>query len=117
VRPRLPRRLVAPAAVVLVLTAAVGAHVVTRTPDGMPVVAAVSACGDATLDRLRDPDSATFGSDYTVELSDEDVWSVQGTVRSRNGFGGMVGSTFLCTAVDSGGEWIAFAVLGEDFDE
>lgn len=52
-------------------------------------------CQDRVRDRLKDPDSAEF-SDEQVHDYGSDVYRVEGVVRSRNGFGGMVVGRYSC---------------------
>lgn len=80
-------------------------------------------CVGATVERMRDPDSARF-EDIEAEPpepdadDDEDGWIVTGTVRARNGFGGMTSNGFMCAAgPGDDGAWVAVSLLDEDMDE
>lgn len=58
--------------------------------------AAVRFCHQSVKAKLTDPASARF--ENRVMLSDDSVYTVASTVRSKNGFGGVVPSYFVCKA-------------------
>lgn len=68
--------------------------------EGMKREAVLEACKEDALSKLRDPDSATFDLGGEPELMEnkagEPVYLYAGTVRARNGFGGMDSNHVTC---------------------
>lgn len=83
----------------VVLAIAVWAIVASILPtEGMKEDAAYEACTEDARSQLRDPDSAQFElKPGTMDNKDgETVYTFDGHVRSRNGFGGMTSNTMMC---------------------
>lgn len=84
---------------VLVLAIAAWAIVASVLPtDGMKQEAAYESCTEDALSQLRDPDSAKFElkPDTMENEAGKTVYTFDGHVRSRNGFGGMTSNTMAC---------------------
>ena len=66
-------------------------------------------CAACTLKKLKDPSSASFdrGAESIV-LTRENAYSVSGTGRATNSFGGTVPFSFNCSVSkdDSGDVWV-----------
>jgi hypothetical protein len=108
-------RVVATAGVVAAV-GIVGYGLASGDPDRFDSPQAVGACAEATADLLREPESARF-SDIDVEPHEGVGWFVTGTVRARNGFGGMAVNGLACSvAPDDEGGWSASAVIGSRYD-
>lgn len=66
-----------------------------------------SLCTDEIKSQLRDPDSAEFYelNDVTfLEGDTADMYGLEGKVRARNGFGGMVNNQFSCGVIWGDGD-------------
>lgn len=86
-------------AALVVLAIAAWAIVASILPtEKMKREAAYEACTEDARSQLRDPDSAQFElKPDTMENDDGDtVYTFDGHVRSRNGFGGMTSNTMMC---------------------
>jgi hypothetical protein len=84
------------------------------------------ACQSWVRDRLRAPSTAEFVNVYTrtgqadlteedvyAGRSEDDVYTVRGSVDAQNGFGAMVREAFVCEVRDTGDGW---ELLGIDMD-
>lgn len=86
-------------AALLVLALAAWAIVASILPtEGMKQEASYDACVEDALSQLRDPSSAEFElAPGSMENDEgETVYTFDGHVRSRNGFGGMNSNTMAC---------------------
>lgn len=91
------------------LIALIAAIVIAVVTDGDffkdPESEVETLCIEDLTDQLRDPDSAEFYElNEVTKLEDEDMYGFEGKVRSRNGFGGMVNSSFSCGVIFKDGE-------------
>ncbi|WP_240373043.1 hypothetical protein [Brevibacterium zhoupengii] len=101
---------------VLIFAVSAWAIVASILPtEGMKQEAAYEACTEDARSQLRDPDSAQFElKPGTMDSkAGHTVYTFDGHVRSRNGFGGMTSNTMMCIGKwdDDKGESDMSAVL------
>lgn len=90
-------------AALMVLAVAAWAIVASILPtERMKREAAYEACLDDARSQLRDPESAQFEVENDPEVMEnndgETVYTFEGIVRARNGFGGMNSNHMMCFA-------------------
>lgn len=76
----------------------------------------LDVCHEAAEKQLKDPSSAEYSAETATLISSTDIggeWKAEGTIRSRNSFGGMAVSSYTCDATytKSGEEYRASAVV------
>lgn len=69
-----------------------------------------SACHGSVEQQLKNPASASY-SDEEISADGEGSWTMTGTVRAENSFGGTVPSTFTCTATKAGEDSVRATAL------
>ena len=70
------------------------------------------SCQDHIKKNLKDPSSAEF-SDIVLDGPKNHEWTITGTVRARNSFGGMAVSTFTCHARNDEGTYYTSYTLSD----
>lgn len=69
------------------------------------------SCESIVKDRLRDPSSAEFSDQSATGSGDN--WASTGTVRAKNGFGGMQVMSYTCDVKFDGDEFTGTADITE----
>jgi hypothetical protein len=101
-----------------VALASAGSHSSDSTTAQVKEMTAFDMCKQSVRAKLKAPSTAKF-RDYfgdqapTISGSGDGPYNIASTVDSQNGFGAMIRSTFLCTAIDRGGDqWSATSSIG-----